>query len=869
MSRKRKLRNTLLLCSLPVVVASAVVILRGARKDAPYVAGKETEGITRSLDRTLEEPSCPLRFTDVAAEAGLDFVNAPWRRTSQLPEDMGSGAAWGDYDGDGRPDLFLANLAAPLGGTGSDPTAECTDRLFHNRGDGTFEDVTATAGVGRAHLGMGAAWGDFDADGDADLVVTAWGRNVLWENRGDGTFADVTEAAGLTGEGFWAGASWCDFDLDGDLDLYVCGYVRYEPEDPAKIAAAAGDSDFPFTLNPSSWPPHPNRLWVNRGDGTFEDRSEAAGVVGENGRSLSAAWADFDDDGWPDLYVANDVSDNVLWLNNRDGTFRDASYEAVVADYRGAMGIAVGDWDGDLDLDLFITHWIAQENALYSSQLSESRAGGDDVGLLFVDEADRVGLGQIALDLIGWGTSFQDLDLDGLPDLFVANGSTFQDAAARERLVAMDPHLYWNRGPEQGFFEVGAEAGIRTSPPGVGRGAAFADYDADGDLDLVVCRRGGAARLLRNDSRTGHGVTLRLRGTSLHHSALGAHVVAHAGSRAWLREVGAGSSYLSQDAADLVIGLGASDRVDSVEVRWPGGAREYWNGLETGRVYEIVEGQAPVAVEIARAGPGPAPASEPDREDVREFWRRKREGDRAQLEQRWEDAERAFAAVLELDPRHEDSLYSRGNCLLELGRYAEAERCWEELLEVNPGASRAWVQIGMVRSMPEAGALWDPAAAAHALDEAHRINPEESGPLIRAGEARLAAGDLEGAEETLAAAASMNHMATSALFLSGYLAWKRGDAEQATRLLDLAAESLREELPSAAASSEGDTRGENMAEIRRRAAERRLFATCVERLRDDDEPTPGGLYPAVDEYLAGLPRPAPGAPGSAAARQSR
>jgi len=368
MSRKRKLRNTVLLCSVPVLVGSAIVIFRSLRPDAPYVAGAETDGITRSLDRSLDEPSCPLRFTDVPAEAGVDFVHAPWRRTSQLPEDMGSGAAWGDYDGDGRPDLFLVNIAAPLG-VGEEEAAASgrTDRLFRNRGDGTFEDVTASAGIGRAHRGMAAAWGDFDADGDADLVVTSWGRNVLWENRGDGTFADVTEPAGLTGDGFWAGASWSDFDLDGDLDLYVCGYVRYVPEDPEKIAASAGDSDFPFTLNPSSWPPHPNRLWVNRGDGTFEDRTEAAGVLGENGRSLSASWADFDDDGWPDLYVANDVSDNVLWLNNRDGTFRDASYEAVVADYRGAMGIAVGDWDGDLDLDLFITHWIAQENALYSN----------------------------------------------------------------------------------------------------------------------------------------------------------------------------------------------------------------------------------------------------------------------------------------------------------------------------------------------------------------------------------------------------------------------------------------------------------------------------------------------------------------------
>jgi tetratricopeptide (TPR) repeat protein len=637
------------------------------------------------------------------------------------------------------------------------------------------------------------------------------------------------------------------------------------PEDPARIAETAGDSDFPFTLNPSSWPPHPNRLWVNRGDGTFEDRAEAAGVRGESGRSLSASWADLDEDGLPDLYVANDVSDNALWLNNGDGTFRDASYEAVVADYRGAMGLAVGDWDGDLDLDLFITHWIAQENALYSSQLAEGRAAGDDVGLIFVDESDRVGLGQIALDLIGWGTSFADLDLDGRPDLFVANGSTFQDRSARETLIPMDPHLYWNRGPEEGFFEVSADAGLRTVPPGVGRGSAFADYDGDGDLDLVIARRGGKARLLRNDSRTGNGITLRLRGTTLHASAVGARVVARAGDAAHLREVGAGSSYLSQDAPDLVIGLGAHERVDELEVRWPGGATETWTDLEAGRVWEIVEGEEPRALELA-AAPAAALPEEPagpgmSRDDIRAFWKIKREADRAQLEQRWEDAAGAFAGALELDPRHEDSLYSRGNCLLELGRYAEAKESWEALLAVNPRSSRAWVQIGMLQSLPDAGELWNPAAAARALDEAHRINPEESGPLIRAGEARLAAGDLKGAEETLTAAWSMNDMATSALFLSGYLAWKRGDEAAAAQLLERAAGSLEEVLPSAAASSEGDTRSEDMAEIRQRAAERRLFASCVDGLRRHGATAaPERLYAPVDEYLAALPRPAGGAP---------
>jgi len=189
---------------------------------------------------------------------------------------------------------------------------------------------------------------DYDGDGDLDLFVTSWGNNILWANQGDGTFREVTGEAGLLGEGFWAGSSWADFDLDGDLDLYVCGYVVYIPEKPGSDATRVGNAENPFTINPSSYPPHENRFYVNRGDGTFEERAAAAGILAAAGRSLGAAWADLDGDGLPDLYVANDVSDNGLYLNRGDGTFQDISYEALVADYRSSMGIAVGDWDGEI-----------------------------------------------------------------------------------------------------------------------------------------------------------------------------------------------------------------------------------------------------------------------------------------------------------------------------------------------------------------------------------------------------------------------------------------------------------------------------------------------------------------------------------------
>jgi hypothetical protein len=362
------IRRTLILCSLPVLVAVVIIALVQRKRDTPYVPGRETEGITRSLDRELERHTSPLRFTEVSEQAGLRFEHFPFRRTSQMPEDMGPGVAWGDYDGDGFPDLFLVNFAAPVGVSDEEMAASpATDRLFRNRGDGGFEDVTLAAGVGAAHRGMGASFADYDADGDLDLFVTSWGDNILWQNQGDGTFREVTAAAGLAGEGFWTGHAWADFDLDGDLDLYVCGYVQYVPEEPGSPATRLGGAENPFTINPSSYPPHPNRFYVNRGDGSFEERAAATGIDAERGRSLGVAWADFQGDGLPDLYVANDVSDNRMFLSRGDGRFDDVSYEALVADYRSSMGIAIGDWDGDLDLDLFLTHWVAQENALYSN----------------------------------------------------------------------------------------------------------------------------------------------------------------------------------------------------------------------------------------------------------------------------------------------------------------------------------------------------------------------------------------------------------------------------------------------------------------------------------------------------------------------
>jgi len=754
LSKRRSLvRKTLILCSLPVVMVATIIAIKQWTRDDRYVAGREEEGITRSLDRRLERPSTGLRFTEVTEQAGIRFEHFPFRRTSQLPEDMGPGVAWGDpgvawgdYDGDGLPDLFLVNFAAPLGVPDEEMAASpATDRLYRNRGDGTFEDVTQSAGVGAAHRGIGASFGDYDADGDDDLFVTSWGSNILWENQGDGTFRDVTERAGLAAKGFWTGASWADFDLDGDLDLYVCGYLNYVPEEPGTDAARVGDAENPFTINPSSYTPRPNHFYVNRGDGSFEERAAAAGVLGEKGRSLAAAWADFDGDGLPDLYVANDVSDNTMFRNRGDGTFQDVSYEALVADYRSSMGIAVGDWDGDLDLDLFLTHWVAQENALFSNRTSTSPAGASNGKLQFRDDADRVGLGQIALDLVGWGTAFVDLDNDGWLDLFVANGSTLQQRDSPSQLVPMHPHLYWNKGPDEGFFELGAEAGLRTNPPGVGRGAAFADYDADGDADLIIVRHGGRARLLRNDSAGGHWVGFKIRAKSGHPSGIGARIVVRAGDRAYLREVGAGPSYLSQNYSDVLFGLGEATRVERVEVSWPGGRREVWSDVGADRLWHLEEGRPPRPVDnpaaIGARRDHDAPrtsgvskhalvsdvASDLTREETRRFWKLARRARGLFARGSWEEAAVVFAEMTALNPRHEDALYYRGNSLLELERFAEAGECWEQLVRLNPSSSRARIQLGILH-IPGANPARNPSYAPRCR---RTLRPERCSESVR------------------------------------------------------------------------------------------------------------------------------------------
>ncbi len=470
--RKRRLRRTAWAVTAVAVAAIAIGVWV-ARKNRPETRrpGENLAEITTRLASDLPAAAPLPRFTDVTAEAGLGaFTAFAGGRSSQLPEDMGAGLAWGDFDRDGDDDLFLVSG----GGTMTAPPAGwAPSQLYENRGDGTFRRVEEFPET--RLLGMSAAWADADGDGWLDLVVTGIDSVLLFWNR-EGRFERDDS---LSLPGYWAGASWGDFDNDRDLDLYVCGYVRYEPgRGGAQRVSSQYETAVPYTLNPASFEPERNLLFENDGTGAFTEVAALYAVSNPGGRSLSALWRDFDDDGRLDLYVANDISDNALYLN-RGATFDDAGLTAWVADYRGAMGLAAGDWNRDGDDDLFVTHWIAQENALYDSRLASAPAPPGAPAdaesaarpLAFSDVAAPMGLGQIALQSIGWGAEFADFDSDGWLDLAVSNGSTFETADEPPRLEAQAAFLLWNEGGK-GFHDL-APLSPALAKPRVGRGLAL------------------------------------------------------------------------------------------------------------------------------------------------------------------------------------------------------------------------------------------------------------------------------------------------------------------------------------------------------------------------------------------------------------
>jgi Flp pilus assembly protein TadD len=570
------------------------------------------------------------------------------------------------------------------------------------------------------------------------------------------------------------------------------------------------------------------------------------------GRSLGALWHDWDNDGWLDLYVANDVSDNVYFRNVR-GRFEDISHGAWVADYRSAMGLATGDFDRDGDDDLHVTHWVAQENALYENLWAHFNATKPPSGapsppiappapppgatnkvypLRFVDIADQKGLGHVALPLVGWGTEFVDLDHDGWLDLLVVNGNTLEaDGPPPKTLKPQEAFLFWN---ERGrHFHNLAPLHPGLSRPHVSRGLGCAVYDGDGDMDLLIADLYEGVRLYRNDMAAGNWLKLRLRSKNakgkVNGFGDGSTVIAWVGDTPLRRSV-TGVSYLSQHSHVLHWGLGTAPRVDRLEIRWHAGGTNLVAGVEANAVYEIAEGHtalrrvsspgmtnltqgaAPDESPPASSNPLPAsgirdPASRPtpdDRQRLLEFWQTQRAAmDAMKLEQDNAKAIVRFREAIALNPQHEDSRYYLGLCLASQGDTDGALAALAELQQLNPQSHRAWQQWGVLRTLAARNDA-DLVAAEQALQRAHTINPEETGALLVLGEVALLRGDLGLADERLAAATHTNPKAVGGFFLRGYLAWKRGDHARARPYLEQTRTALGPDWQPKGATSEGD-----------------------------------------------------------------
>jgi len=572
-----------------VAVVGIIMAVSQPADQAVPAAGADMESLTSVLSKSVKPETVPISFADVTDQMGMKFRHFPATRASVLPEDMGSGIAVGDFDGDGFDDVFFVNCAGNAVPGAALDRINGRSRLYRNDAGGRFVDVTGQTGVGFVGYGMGASWGDYDSDGDLDLYVTAFGANALYENNGDGTFVDVTHQAGVQDERFSAGSSWADYDRDGDLDLYVCNYVAFVyREKDRDIAERQYSTEQPYTLNPSAYLPQTNALFRNNGDKTFTEVAKEAGLEDSGGRSLSASWVDLNGDGWADLYVANDVSNNGVYRNKRDGTFADVGAASLAADERGAMGIAAADIDDDGDQDLLVTHWIAQENALYRNMTHDRLLGDSEGGRLwFMDEGDTLGFGQVALDMVGWATGFCDFDNDGRRDLWLVNGSTLERAADHSQLVAQRSFMMWNRG-DDGFVDVAGASAPALDSPFVGRGGAQADLDHDGRVDLILGVHGGRPIVLRNESAgSGNFLRIRLRQSGGNTFALGARVAVAAQGRTQVAQMGASSSYLSQDELTLHFGLGDAPIIDSVSIMWPDGKEETHRDIEVNHVLEL------------------------------------------------------------------------------------------------------------------------------------------------------------------------------------------------------------------------------------------------------------------------------------------
>jgi hypothetical protein len=528
-------------------------------------------------------------FANIAAAAGLTSrtIYGGQQTNKYLLETTGCGAAALDYDNDGWMDIFLVNGTTLEGfPKGQEPS----NRLYRNKGNGTFEDVTVRAGLVQSGWGQGACAGDYDNDGHEDLFVTYWGQNRLYRNKGNGTFEDVTSAAGLTSarRRWGAGCALLDYNRDGLLDIMAANYIDLDlSSTPVPESGLCRYKGLPVACGPPGLPGGKNVLYRNTGKGTFEDVSDASGISRARGTyGLGVATVDFNSDGWVDVYVANDSNPSALYINNKDGTFTDVGITAGCAysqdgKPQAGMGIAIGDYDRNGTLDIFKTNFAGDTSTLYANT---------GQGLC----EDRTFAGGIGLNTrwLGWGVGFLDLDSDGWLDLFLVNGHVYPEVERVKTEAGYKQRKVVYRNLRNGrFADVTEQLGDPVTVPKAGRGAAFADFDNDGDLDIVVNNVNDVPDLYRLDQAgERHWIGVKLAGVQSNRSAIGARVRLVTSDGAQLQEVRGGGSYYSQNDLRAYFGLGTARSIERLEVRWPNGREEHWTGLAIDRLHTLKEG---------------------------------------------------------------------------------------------------------------------------------------------------------------------------------------------------------------------------------------------------------------------------------------
>ena len=535
-----------------------------------------------------------IKFTDVTRSAGINFTNASSPDKRYIVESMSGGVAMFDFDNDGRLDFYLVNSSTVEAALAGKPHPRAA--LYHNLGEGKFEEVAAKAGVDDPGWAMGVSVADFDNDGNDDLYVTCFGPNKLYHNLGNGKFVDVTARAGVGDARFSTGAAWGDYDRDGDLDLFVANYVDFKLDRLPRFGEGSQCRyrGFPVQCGPRGLPGAGDTLYRNNGDGTFTDVSKQAKVDDPNGLyGLGATWTDFDDDGWPDLFVANDTTPNFVYRNNHDGTFTEMGFSLGLAvdengNEQACMGMSIGDYDRDGRLDLAVSNFADDYNTIY-----HKNADGT-----FSDASRATKTADASLPFLGWGLKFFDYDNDGWLDLLVVNGHVYPQVEGAFPGGEYGQRKLLYRNLHNGTFaEVAAQAGEALLKRRVSRGAAFGDYDEDGDLDLIVNELDGAPTLLRNDggAQAGHWLKVRLIGTKSNRNAVGARVTLKAGGVTQMDEVRAGDSYLSHSDWRLHFGLSSAKTVDEITIKWPSGATETLTRLAADRVVTVQEGKGMIA----------------------------------------------------------------------------------------------------------------------------------------------------------------------------------------------------------------------------------------------------------------------------------